>query len=194
MEPAGKKDEQYWVEQLINGNDKALGYFYNLHFAGRLTQDEPEASDIVAECFIKLWRKHPDFITGENVKAFLYITCKNRCLSFLRDTKRKTAAQQLYFSQLEQNENNVLHQIIEAEFLQILDHEVSLLPEMCRKVFSLLYFEGKKTDEIAAELNLSVQTVRNYKTRAVEKLKTSFLQKGISCTFLIAFLAFIKNL
>jgi RNA polymerase sigma-70 factor (family 1) len=200
MEPKGKEKEQYWIKQLASGNNKAVSYFYDLHyaslvyFANRLIQDEAEATDIVAECFIKLWSKYGDFSTTENIKAFLYIACRNSCLSFLRDIKRRTAAQQLYFSQLEQSENNIAHQIIEAEFLQILDKEVDELPEMCRKVFHLLYFEGKKTDEIAEELNLSVQTVRNYKTRAVEKLKTSFLQKGISGPFFIAFLILIEKL
>ena len=200
MEPAGKKDEQYWMAQFTDGNTLALGYFYKLHykplcyFANRLTQNETEAKDIVTNTFVRLWEKHQEFEAAENIKSFLYLSIKGASLNYLRDLKKRTAAQQLYFNQIEQNENTILHEIIEAEFLKVLDKEIGLLPGKCREVFNLLYFEGKKTDEIAAKLNISVQTVRNHKTRAVELLKTSFLKKGISGPFFIAFLMFIENL
>ena len=63
----------------------------------------------------------------------------------------------------------------------------------CREVFNLIYFEGKKTDEIAFQLNLSVKTVRNHKARAVDQLKTAFLKKNLSGPFYLAFLLFIDG-
>ncbi len=200
MELRKKKDDAYWITQLKNGNNNALSYFYDLHytalvyFAIRLTQDEPQAKDIVSESFVKVWEKHQDFTTIENLKAFLYIRCRNECLNYLRSLKRKTAAQQLYFDQLELSEDSVLHEIIQAEFLQILDEEISLLPQKCREVFKLLYYEGKKTAEIAMQLDISVKTVRSHKGNAVELLKTAFLKKGISRPFYLAFLLFINRL
>ncbi|MCD0487791.1 RNA polymerase sigma-70 factor [Pedobacter sp. MC2016-14] len=200
MEPKGKENEQYWLNEFIAGNNQALGYFYKLHykpicyFATRLTQHEPEAKDIVTDTFVKLWEKHAEFETAANIKSFLYLSVRGACLNYLRDLKKRTAAQQLYFEQIDQNGNSVLHEIIEAEFLKILDREINLLPEKCKEVFTMLYFEGKKTDEIAAELEISVQTVRNHKTRAVELLKSSFLKKGVSGPFFAAFLIIIQKL
>lgn len=195
----GNQEETYWVTQFIGGNKRALNYFFEIHyqrlcyFALRLTKDEEEAKDIVSNCIIKLWEKHANFQTAENIKAFLYISCRNGCLEYLRNLKRKTLAQQTYFEQLSENEDTILQEIIEAEFLQILNQEIDLLPGRSGEVFKLIYLEGKSTDEIAQTLDLSVQTVRNHKTRAIEMLKTSFLKKGISGTLMLSFLLFIDR-
>jgi len=195
----GNQDVQYWMMQFTKGSKLGFDYFFNVHyqslcyFANRLTQDELQAEDIVSECFVKLWKKHPNFETAEKIKAFLYISCRNLCMDYFRQMKRKTIAQEEYYRQLNQNENTILHQIIEAEFMQLLKEEINRLPKPWMEVFYLIYFEGKKTDEIAVHLNLSVKTVRNYKAMAVEKLKTSFLKKGISGSSMLAFLLFIHG-
>lgn len=197
MEPKGRKEEQVWVNKLISGDKQMLGHFFDLHyrplcyFAFRLTQNDAEAQDIVSDCFIKLWEKHTDFQTAENIKAFLYINCRNRCLDFLRNLKRRTTAQQEYFNQLEQSEDLILNNVIRAEFMQLLHEEVAVLPPQSREVFKLIYFEGKNTNEIALILNLSPKTVRNYKTIAIEKLKSSFLKKGIKDSMFLSLLLLI---
>jgi RNA polymerase sigma-70 factor (family 1) len=196
---ASKQNEAYWLDEFRNGNHQALSYFFDLHykplsyFATGLTQDAMEAEDIVANCFVKLWKRHPDFETASNIKAFLYISCRNACLDYLKHLKRKTVAQEAYFKQLDESEESILYQIIEAEFLQLLNAEIQQLPEKCGEVFKLIYFEGKKTDEIATELNLSVKTVRNHKARAVALLKTSFLKKNITDSLYLALLLFLNN-
>ncbi|MHA4896385.1 RNA polymerase sigma factor [Pedobacter sp. PWIIR3] len=191
--------ETNWVNELSAGNEDALAHFFKLHhhslcyFAGKLVQDIPQAEDIVAECFVKLWERRENFDHPEKLKAFLYISCRNNCLKYLRDLKRKTAAQDLYYKQLDENSEEILYEIIDTEIVDILAGEIEGLPEKCRDVFKLLYFEGKKTDEIALLLNLSVQTVRNHKTRAIEMLRAQFLKKGLSGTLQLAFLFFIDR-
>ncbi len=194
------QEEKNWAESLRNGEDLALSFYFKLHakslgfFANRLINDLPEAEDIVADCFVKVWERRKDFQTEENIKAFLYISCRNACLDYLRRDKVKTLAQQAYLNQQEEGEDNILNYIVTAEVLAILDEEIKLLPENYREVFKLMYFDLKKTDEIAAELGLSVQTVRNYKTRAIALLKTSMLKKGISSMGILAFLLFTEGL
>jgi RNA polymerase sigma-70 factor (family 1) len=197
MPQTDSHDEQYWLNAFCAGEDAALAYFFELHyrslcyFAGRLLQDHLEAEDIVSDCFFKLWEKKQDFETATNIKAFLYISCRNACLNHLKKIKRKTAIQEKYFNQMEEDEETIDYEMIETEILTLLSKEIEILPEKCREVFKLLYIEGRKTDEIALQLGLSVQTVRNHKTRAVEILRTSFLKKGISATMMLAFLLFI---
>lgn len=191
--------ETNWVNELSDGNEEALSYFFKKHhhslcyFAAKLVQDVPQAEDIVAECFVKLWERRDKFGDSEKIKAFLYISCRNRCLKYLRDVKRKTAAQEVYFKQLDQNEEEILYEIIDTEVIDTLAWEIEELPEKCREVFKMIYFEGKKTDEIALALNLSVQTVRNHKTRAIEQLKAQFLKKGLSAALQLALLFFVDR-
>ena len=199
MEPQVGSEGKYWIESLNRGDPQAISYFFDLHykslcfFADRLIHNEDEAEDIVARCFVLLWERSANFTTGDHIKAFLYKTCWNDCMNFIRDSKRKVAHQEIYAGQISEKEEYILQGIIRTEFLQILSQEIELLPERPRDVFKLIYFEGKKLDEIAFELNLSIQTVRNHKTRAVDLLKTSFLKKGISGPLMAAFVLFLTG-
>jgi len=193
------KQDMQWMDQFQKGNESSLAYFFNLHhrslcyFASKMVKDEGQAEDIVADCFIKLWDRRVTFENPEKIKAFLYIACRNNCLKYLRDEKRKTAAQERYFQQLDEASDEIMYEIIETEIIDILAKEVESLPDKCREVFKLIYLGGKSTDQIAAELNLNVQTVRNHKTRAIELLRSQFLKKGLSASLQLFLLIYLER-
>ena len=199
MEPTSEHDQQYWMEQFRSGEDDALVHFFKMYhkplcyFATKLTQDKLEAEDIVSDCFVKLWERRRDFQTAQNIKAFLYISCRNACLNYIKHLKRKTTAQKSYLLQLEESDDVILHQIIEAEFLQILKQEIEELPDNCRDIFKMIYFEGKKTSELALELDLPIKTIRNRRSKAIDLLKTSFLKKGIKGDLWLFLLFFLNH-
>lgn len=194
MEPKGNQDSQYWIEALNTGDDKALSYFFKLYhkslgyFTQRMIEDEGEAEDIVARCFVKLWERHSDFTSQDKLKSFLYVSCRNSCLNFLRHLKVRSAAQQTYIQELEDSSEDILYKIVESEVMHALHREIELLPENYREIFQRIYFDYQKTDEIAAELGISVQTVRNYKSRAVELLRSAMLKHGVSSALTLALL------
>jgi RNA polymerase sigma-70 factor (family 1) len=191
--------EQYWMEAFQNGNEKALSHYFKLHgkslayFTTRMLDNQVEADDIVSSCFLKLWQKHADFKTAQNIKAFLYISCRNACLDYLASLKVRTIAQEKYITHLHEGEETILYDIIQTEVLDMVNKEIEELPEKMKVIFKMLYIEGKATSEIAAELGLSIQTVRNQKTKAITILKNSLLKKGVSNAFQLAFLLFISK-
>ena len=63
--------------------------------------------------------------------------------------------------------------ILEEESIeQILSKAIDALPEKCREIFIKNKIEGKKQKEIAAELNISINTVETQMGIAYKKLKT----------------------
>ncbi|MEZ0452808.1 RNA polymerase sigma-70 factor [Sphingobacterium thalpophilum] len=192
-------DEDDLMQSFRCGQEKAFTHLFDkyykslCYFANPITLDSQQAEDIVSECFFKLWANKENFDTLQNVKAFLYISCRNACINYLRNLKRRNTAQELYLSQLELSEENILYQIIEAEVLQALSDEIENLPDKCREVFKMLYIDNMKTDEIAAILGISVKTVRGHKARAIELLKTQLLKKGVSMALLLSFLFLIDQ-
>jgi RNA polymerase sigma-70 factor (family 1) len=198
----GKKaadDEFYWIEALRKGEEKALAHFFDLYykslcyFAGRLIQDDAEAEDIVSGCFVKLWKSERDVQTVESIKAFLYIACRNACFDHLRKLKVRTALQQDYYEQLETSDETVLAKIVKTEVLGLLEKEIEQLPEICKAVFRLFYFEQKKTTEVMAELMLNEKAVRYQKAKAIELLKTSLLKNGLKEGLYLALLLFLDQ-
>ena len=188
--------EQYWIEAFQNGDEKALAHFFKLHskslayFTSRMVSDQAEADDIVSKCFLKLWQKHENFKTAQNIKAFLYISCRNACLDYLDSLKVRTALQEKYIIHLQGGEESILYDVIQTDVLEKIHKEIDELPEKMKIIFKMLFIEGKSTAEIAAELGISIQTVRNQKTNAIAIIKNSLVKKGVSSALQLAFLFF----
>lgn len=153
-------------------------------FAERLLTDKAAAEDIVGESFIKLWNKRSDFETLQNIKAFMYITVRNACLNYLKQAKRESLNQKQLAYITGEKEEFVLNEMIRAEVLKEIMHEVDKLPEQCGKVLRLGYLEGLKNQEIADLLGISVHTVKNQKARAIQLLKVKLRDRDLM-TFLL---------
>ena len=63
--------------------------------------------------------------------------------------------------------------IILTEIYRELADAVNKLPEECRKVFELCYFQGLDNESAANELGLSVNTIKAQKARGKKILKES---------------------
>jgi RNA polymerase sigma-70 factor (ECF subfamily) len=75
---------------------------------------------------------------------------------------------QMSFNSLEAFEQDMLSgQKVE----EVLLHALDSLPERCREIFMLNKFEGKKQKDIAAMLNISVNTVEAQMSIAYKKLR-----------------------
>jgi RNA polymerase sigma-70 factor (ECF subfamily) len=168
-----------------DGNRKALQHIYDLHyktlcyFANKLIMDQPQAEDIVADSYVKLWNLRGNFDTLVNIRAFLYITVRNACFNFLRQAKRITTAQQEMLYLLQTESEQIEFQEIEASLLDKIYAEIEVLPKQCREVFKLFYLAQMNTTEIAQHMKLSRNTVQNHKIRATKLLRTAFLKKNL---------------
>ncbi|OQP58197.1 hypothetical protein A3860_07685 [Niastella vici] len=164
------------------GSKDAFAAVYNMHysrlygFIKKLVEDREEAQDITAETFVKLWKLRANFNTAENIKAFLYITARNACMDYLRYRQRQTANKQEFGYVLLQQEVAVPttpNDEIKTEVLKQVHSEIENLPSQCRRIFKMAWLEGKKNAEIARQLALTEQTIRNQKARAVKILRVA---------------------
>ena len=152
------------IEELFRYNYRPL-CMYALHYL----HDTDSAEDIVQECFTTLWEKLEQGFPIANRRAYLYMSVRNRCLDVLRKKCIETES-------LNPNDS---YGIIDDDDLQERSRiEASLwtaidsLPEKCRQVFLMSKRDGLKYEEIAEELGLSVNTVRNQISKALNTLKS----------------------
>ena len=159
------------------GEEKGFAWFFRLYypticfFANRLINDRLEAEDITDEAFIKLWERRGNFETAESIKNFLYLTVRNACFDLLRHQKVINVHREVIGRLNPTEDNFVLQEMIRSEVLGELYQAIEKLPAQCRKVFRLLYLEGKNYHEIASELQLSVNTIRNQKAIGIQLIK-----------------------
>lgn len=150
-------------EALFRYNFRPL-CLYALHYLG----DADAAEDTVQECFMTLWEKLEHETVVDNRRAYLYMTVRNRCLDELRKKGVRTEFLRPYdtYGIIDDDDAQERSQT-EARLWTAIDS----LPEKCREVFILSKRDGLKYEEIAEELGLSVNTVRNQISKALKVLK-----------------------
>jgi RNA polymerase sigma-70 factor (family 1) len=150
-----------------------------VYYGSQLVADEQEAEDIVVETFVKLLRKRTDFDKLPDIKAFLFTSVRNACYDHLRYTQRHETSHQelIYLTGKEEIIEDL--EMIKAKVLQEIYNEIENLPAQCQKVFKYVFFHGLTTEQIAAEMNISPQTVLNQKNRALSLLRSSLLKKNL---------------
>ncbi len=181
-----------------SGNVSSFNYFFDKHytaicyFTHRLVKDQAVAEEITADAFIKLWERYTSFYDGNAIKAFLYTAVRNASLSYLRKCKTQATLVNSLHYLADKTTPGIQHDIIRAETMNMIYQSLHILPKKCLQVFELFYLENKSYEEIAAELKLSVNNVRNHKMRGLNLLKSklgnSLLSAGIAVVTAGAFI------
>jgi RNA polymerase sigma-70 factor (family 1) len=189
--PRDKNLHEDPFDDFKKGDPRALQVIFKMFyaplciFAERMLRDRPAAEDIVGETLVKLWNRHTDFENMQNVKAFLYITTRNACLNMLKVMQRESLSKKQFAYISGDKEGFILNEIVRAEVLNEIRREIDNLPAQCQKIFKLSYFEGKKNQEIADMLSISVHTVKNQKARAIQLLKVKLPDRNLVALVLI---------
>lgn len=152
------------VERVFRNHYGSLCYF-----ASKYVRDEAVVEDIVQDAFVALLEKSPKFESDTHVKNFLYLSIRNACLNYIRDEQAK--ARYMEAQTREEQTENFEENIILSEVYQELANAVAALPEECRKVFELCYFQGMDNSQAAEALGISINTVRTQKARGKKMLR-----------------------
>ena len=151
--------------------DETFKYYYRplclyvLHYV----HDTDIAEDISQDSFSALWEKlNINETEIEDVRAYLYITARNRSLDYLK--KKDIYDQSISPSDLEatlSDEEAEECSVREAQMWTAID----ALPERCREIFLLNKRDGMKYKEIAAKYRISVNTVDNHISKALRLIR-----------------------
>ena len=127
------------------------------------------AEDIVQELFVSIWEKQTVFLSFTSFRTYLYNSVRNASLDYLKhqDVEAK------YIESLSESyrEMDDSDRLVEEEVRRLLYKEIDRLSPQMRKIF-LMYMEGKKNEEIARALDVSTETVKTQRKRALKLLKS----------------------
>ena len=140
-------------------------------FSNKYVNNLEKSKDIVQEVFIKIWN-HKILLEEEDaLKAYLYISIRNKSLDYLKskEFKLKRKAVKIDIAVLESDDYFEKEVLIE-EVSRLVDTALRTLPNKCREIVELS-MKGRHNDEIAEELNISINTVKSQKKIAYKKLK-----------------------
>jgi RNA polymerase sigma-70 factor (family 1) len=147
--------------------------FYDrlVYFSFQFVKNKDNAKDIAQDAFVKYWDVRENVANDKiAIKNFLYSTVRNASLNTLRHGKVVESYAQLHNS-IEPAQPAVIEAIIASEVMSALQSAVQSLPENHKQISILSYMDGKKNQEIADELDMSINTVKKQKQRALQLLR-----------------------
>lgn len=170
--------DQELAERIRGGSYAAFSRLFHLYYEDLVRFSEgyvkkPEVAEgLVQDVFVNIWRGRGDWNPRGTLKAYLFGAARNHSLKYLR--RRRT---------LYRIKDELSHWTIAGvegpdsafeyeEFSQAVRRAIDELPERRRQVFRLSREQGLTYAEIAAVMDISVNTVENQMVRATKSLRS----------------------
>jgi RNA polymerase sigma-70 factor (family 1) len=170
-------NEHSILKRIAEGDEIAFRrLFYTYHhklgsFIYRITGCRNASQEITQDVFVKIWINRASLPEIENFKAYLFIAARNHAINCLkqmaRERNRKLALADNQLITWQSEENN-----FQTDMRNLIAEAVEKLPSQQKKVYVLSRSEGMKQQEIAQQLNISLETVKKHMVLALRFLKT----------------------
>ena len=163
------------IRKLKRGEKNAFQALFDRYFNAlsafgyKYVSDPFAVEDMVQEVFVSYWQSRQSFDHINAVKSFLYTSVRNKCLNHLKHQAVLKKHEPALIYNLESEQHFKSHMIGEETFNQLFT-EIRKLPDSSQEIM-LLALNGLKNQEIADELNVSINTVKTQKKIAYSKLK-----------------------
>lgn len=157
----------------IGGDEKSFEIIFRQYyrtlvsFAMHYGLEQMEAEDVVIEVIHHIWEIRGEVKSPAALNSLFFTAVQNRTLNVVRNLNTR----QRIIQSCENQEEEFYDYVTEEEITRLLDEAVQALSGKCRQVI-LMLLQGKTVAEIAREMNVSVNTVKTYKMRAVEVLRS----------------------
>lgn len=144
-----------------------------IRFVYSFVNDREVAKDIVHDMYLIIWKNIFSIDSRQSVKSYLFTMAKNHALNYLKHQRivsmHEEKVHEMY--QPKQSDSEELEQRLEQ-----VKRKLAELPQKQREVVIRCCVEGKMYKEVAAELNISENTVKTHLMRAMRFLRNELKQ------------------
>ena len=139
-----------------------------------------DASDVFQAVCLKLIEHLHELKDETKVSAWLITTTTRQCIHVRAQRMRESSSDE-DFEEPAAAGVNVEDIQIQTQEQQNIREAVEKLPDRCRRLLELLYFEttNPSYEEIGKTMNMPVASIGPTRARCLEKLRTVFRRKGI---------------
>jgi RNA polymerase sigma-70 factor (ECF subfamily) len=179
-----------------SGNTAAFDELYERYWeklylvAYRKLNSEEDAQDIVQNVFIWVWEKRNTISVNESFFAYLLTAVRNKSINLLASRLQINTHLEHFKMQSPKNFETTSQSVKEQEIKSLLDKSIAGMPQSMQKIFVLSRKHQLSSQEIAKQLNISEQTVRNQISNALHIVRMHLKDYLVSITlgFLILIL------
>ncbi|AQG82068.1 RNA polymerase sigma factor [Spirosoma montaniterrae] len=135
-------------------------YRYLYGVAVQYVKDPGLAEDALQEVYLKLWLNRTHLDPAQSVRAYLATAMRHQILNRLRDEKRAILRHIEQQTALPETDTSTEEAIMLNEYSLVVRQGLQLLPAQRRLVFTLRSESGLSNEEVAQQLDISINTVK----------------------------------
>lgn len=179
------KGDKRAFSALFEAYHKPLGrYVY------KMTESLETTEEIVQDVFIKIWIKKEQLNEINSLSNYLFILSRNLVLNYLR----KQSRYQIHFQAWDNTKELEVAQLQEEDsyehLREVVEKAIESLSEQQKRIYKLCKLERLKYEEVAAKLNLSIETIRKHMYLASKTIKLYVKQHNEEAIILLMLLPF----
>ena len=168
-----------YIKELRKGSHKAFNAIYDMYadklygFVFSHTKSREMSNDIVQETFLKLWTMRETLSVEGSLQAMLFTMSHHKTIDMFRAQINKVEFED--YIEFAENaglgDNTIEKKIYYDDFLKALKICKSQLPHRQMEIFEMSRENGESIEDIALQLKISEQTVKNQLTSATKTLR-----------------------
>ncbi|OKS85387.1 RNA polymerase sigma factor [Mucilaginibacter polytrichastri] len=173
--------KQYSDAQLLlelqSGDHRAFKEIYERYadkliaFALKKTQNEDEATDMVQELFLSVWKNRYTIQVNGALEAYLMVSVNYMAFKWYKKQSKKPLSLTDFTELPQVTEDSTAQKLSFTELSFLINQEIADMPEKMRQVYLCSREQDMNGQQIATELGISHQTVRNQISSALARLK-----------------------
>lgn len=181
------------IKQLIEGNEDVFTAIYEQYsekvyrLAFRFLKDKALSEEVVQETFINVWLSREKLDPEGNMWLYLYVVAKRLSLNSLRQACKSNDFVENLLNFMEE-QNSTEEEVLARDLEQFTDKIIERLPRQQQLVFKLSRVEGLSHKEIAEQLHISPNTVKNHMVEALKTLRSQLRYSDIIYCIVLAYL------
>ncbi|MEO3407788.1 RNA polymerase sigma-70 factor [Mucilaginibacter sp. CAU 1740] len=174
----GKSINSNHIQQLIAGDEAAFDAIYEAYsskvyrLAYRFLKDGQQSEEIVQECFINLWTNRQRLNAEGDMWLYLYVIAKRLSLNSLRQICQSRELSDKLVNHIATVHNDTEEEMLVSDLEQYTERIINKLPRQQQLIFRLSRVEHLSHKEIADQLQISPNTVKNHMVEALKTLRS----------------------
>ena len=177
-------DDALLIQELRQNNAEAFIELYNRYHVQmyswliRFVKLPEFAEDIIQETFLKIWEIRHRLNPAQSFPAYLYRISRNKAFKSLKKISLDETLRKQVLIQFEIESDDPEKRLRWLQYQQLLENAVNRLPAQRQKVFKLCRQNNKTYDEVANELGISRNTVKEHMVKAMQDIRQYFYRYG----------------
>lgn len=188
-------DEKELLAEIAAGDERAFRELFDLYkerfysLALKMTRSDEIAEDIVQDVFMAIWDKRKILTEVDNPPSYFFTIIYRRVYRYYRKMALERKLLQV-IPPAKESVNTTEEMVLAHESNKLILQAISRLPSQQQLIFKLIKQEGLSRNDIASQLHISPNTVRNQLSDAIKSIRIFLINSTI--TFLILFWCFKK--